>query len=226
MSDFFIPSLLSLLSAHVSGYRISFPLTTVQKFININIKKKFICSYDHVIWYRVTRQNKPFSFLPRASSSCTVSLDIITPSSSSSPFFTNFIYQPPRLLVPLPRPPSSFTIISRLNRDRRNIAGGKKRDDDERKTRGRMSKIDFEASGSRICCCCCNCEGGTERERFYKVHGPCYGPLYGPHVQHPPLGPPRRGPIRSRPLTHTPALFIISNTRYKRTVGGCRSGRR
>lgn len=131
MSDSFIPSLLSLLSTHVSGYRISFLLTTAQKFININIKKKFICSYDHVIWYRVTRQNKPFFFLPRASSLCTVSLDIIAPSSSSSPFFTNFIYQPPRLLVPLPRPPSSFTIISRLNRDRRNIAGGKKRDDDE-----------------------------------------------------------------------------------------------
>lgn len=164
MSDSFIPSLLSLLSAHVSGYRISFLLTTAQKFININIKKKFICSYDHVIWYRVTRQNTPFFFLPRASSLCTVSLDIIAPSSSSSPFFTNFIYQPPRLLVPLPRPPSSFTIISRLNRDRRNIAGGKKRDDDERRTRGRMSKIDFEASGSRICCCCCNCEGGTERD--------------------------------------------------------------
>lgn len=140
MSDSFIPSLLSLLSAHVSGYRISFLLTTAQKFININIKKKFICSYDHVIWYRVTRQNTPFFFLPRASSLCTVSLDIIAPSSSSSPFFTNFIYQPPRLLVPLPRPPSSFTIISRLNRDRRNIAGGKKRDDDERRTRGRMSK--------------------------------------------------------------------------------------
>lgn len=140
MSDSFIPSLLSLLSTHVSGYRISFLLTTAQKFININIKKKFICSYDHVIWYRVTRQNKPFFFLPRASSLCTVSLDIIAPSSSSSPFFTNFIYQPPRLLVPLPRPPSSFTIISRLNRDRRNIAGGKKRDDDERRTRGRMSK--------------------------------------------------------------------------------------
>lgn len=38
---------------------------------------------------------------------------------SLSPFFTNFIYQPPRLLVPLPRLPPSFTIISRLKRDKK-----------------------------------------------------------------------------------------------------------
>lgn len=104
--------------AHVS------PLLSIS-FLSFSFRQPPECvkknSFTYLLYtttYNIV-QYAPFSPPPLSPSLHSVCLLLASSLPSLSPFFTNFIYQPPRLLVPLPRLPPSFTIISRLKRDKK-----------------------------------------------------------------------------------------------------------